>query len=338
MATTAAIVITPFILLHVLPRIRKPTPKPIRAARALPEGVIRTTTPTGLELLIAHPRETAYEVVDGKAGDEKAPILLLHGGFGSALCYIKWLPYLAEQGRTVYSLSLTGHGRSPRPTNFVTMEAKDFAPDLTSTLSYIHTLHPTSPLPILVGHSAGGGLSQHVLGSPTTSPLDSKRGTVTSGLVLLDAFPPSGGWSVYLNWALLDPLFALRMIYHGGDPKSPLSTPSLVNRIFFGPYMTPSNLNTFFEDMNHEESISWPQSMMFPFVNVERVKERASEKVAWISGDKDAIMTPKVMKKAAEEFGAPLRLVKGAGHHVPRDEVWKEGADALLAQLDEWEI
>jgi pimeloyl-ACP methyl ester carboxylesterase len=217
------------------------------------------------------------------------------------------------------------------------MSASDFAPDLTSTIAYIRTLHPTSPLPILVGHSAGGGLSQYILSSNNTT--DSQDNALTSGVVLVDAFPPTGGWSVYLNWALQDPLFAIRMLFkHGGDPKSPLSSPPLVRRIFFGPHITSPSLQTFFEDMNHEESIGWPESMMFPFVDVEKVKRSASGRVSWISGDKDVIMTPTLMKRAAEKYGASLRLVKDAGHHLPRDAVWRDGADALLAQLDEWRL
>lgn len=204
--------VVPVVLVAVLPYIRSPTNRPHREPKKLPQGVKRTFTPSGLELLVATPTADTNT-------KQQVPILLLHGGFGSALCYEKWLPHFASQGRPVYSLSLSGHGLSPRPLNFVSMKAVDFARDLEGTLDYISSLHPDAPRPVLVGHSAGGGLSQYTLSN-------TQQETLTSGVILVDAFPPTGGWRVYLNWALNDPLFGLRMILHGGDPKSPLSSKS----------------------------------------------------------------------------------------------------------------
>ena len=97
-AATGAFIV-PMVLVAVLPWIRSPTKRPHREPKKLPSGVNRTYTSTGLELLVAKP------YIDT---DTKVPILLLHGGFGSALCYEKWLPYFASRGRPVYSLSLSG--------------------------------------------------------------------------------------------------------------------------------------------------------------------------------------------------------------------------------------
>lgn len=186
------------------------------------------------------------------------------------------------------------------------MTVTDFTRELEEALDYISMLHPDQPRPILVGHSAGGGLSQATLAN-------TQKEILTSGVILVAAFPPTGGWSVYVNWFLADPWFGLRMILHGGDPKSPLSSPALVQKIFFGPKMKGEDLLEFFEDMNPEESVGWPNSMMFPFVDVEKVKQHADGKVAWIGGQKDVIMSPKVMKSAAKKYNAPLTIVPSAG-------------------------
>ena len=186
------------------------------------------------------------------------------------------------------------------------MAVTDIARDVESTLDYISSLHPDAPRPVLVGHSAGGGLSQYTLAN-------TKQETLTSGVILIAAFPPSGGWRVYLNWFVADPWFALRIIHQGGDPKAPLSSPALVQKIFFGPQMRRDDLLKFYEDMNPEESIAWPSSMMFPFVDVKKVKEHASGKVAWIGGQKDVIMSPRIMKGAAQAYQAPLTIVPSAG-------------------------
>ncbi|KAG8835240.1 hypothetical protein FRC18_000790 [Serendipita sp. 400] len=332
--TVGVVILTPVVLLNTLPLFR--TLRPPLKPHKLPPGVKRTTTPDGLELLVG-------ELTSEQTNDiplDKAPLLLVHGGFGSARCYIKWLPYLASRGRIVYSVSLTGHGQSPRPSNFVKMTVSEYAPDLERTLDYIRTtLHPDRPKPIVLGHSAGGGLSQYVLANrrhtPTTEPL-------TSGAIFMASFPPSGGWSVYLNWFRFDPMFGFRAIGLGGDPKAPLSSPRLVRQVFFGPRMRQTELEEFYEGMNPEESVGWPQTMMLRFITREdakKVKEGASGRVAWIAGEKDAIMTPDIMRRAAREYeDAPLTIVKDAGHHLPWDEVWQDAASAVIEQIDAWSL
>lgn len=97
--------------------------------------------------------------------------------------------------------------------------------------------------------------------------------------------------------------------------------------------------------MTPEESIGWPSSMMFPFVDIEKVKQHTNGKVAWIAGQNDVIMTPTLMNEAAQAYHAPLTIVPFAGEFGPRplflilrDEVWKDGADAALAQLWAWSL
>ncbi|KAG8780240.1 hypothetical protein FS842_004368, partial [Serendipita sp. 407] len=99
--TVGVVILTPVVLLNTLPLFR--TLRPPLKPHKLPPGVKRTTTPDGLELLVG-------ELTSEQTNDiplDKAPLLLVHGGFGSARCYIKWLPYLASRGRIVYSVSLT---------------------------------------------------------------------------------------------------------------------------------------------------------------------------------------------------------------------------------------
>jgi pimeloyl-ACP methyl ester carboxylesterase len=316
MAATAGAIFVPLLLVVVFPVLRSPTKRPHRDPKQLPQGVTRSFTPTGLELLVAKSSSNGTQ--------KQVPVLMLHGGFGSALCYEKWLPYLASQGRDAYSQSLSGtsrpshrthsnptnfipgHGLSPRPSNFVTMMATDFVRDLEGALDYISALHPDQPAPILIGHSAGGGLSQAMLAN-------TQREAPTSGVILVAGFPPTGGWPVYVNWLFADPWFGVRMLRQGGDPKSPLSSPALVQKVFFGPKMKQEDLLEFYEYMNPEESVGWPISMMFPFIDVEKVKRHTNGKVAWIGGQNDVLMSPSIMKEAAEKYHAPLTIVSSAG-------------------------
>ncbi|KAM0755158.1 alpha/beta-hydrolase [Meredithblackwellia eburnea MCA 4105] len=269
---------------------------------------------------------------------EKAPILMLHGGFGSAICYYKWLHWFKTtgRGRRIYAVSLSGHGASTRPQYFHLLNKNHFAGDLLSAVKHIKRV--CGKAPILVGHSAGGGLSQYftdIFG----------EGGLLNGLVLVSPFPSFGGWRVYLNWFILDPYFSIRMLWQMGDPASVLSTPRLVARAFFGTsyFTSQTPPPDFFEDMNTEESIAWPSSMMFRFVNTERVKmhlkgEDGNVRLALIAGTEDRLMTPAVMEMLEKEYGCGLVPIDGAGHHLMHDIQWEEGAKACLDIIEHWGV
>jgi pimeloyl-ACP methyl ester carboxylesterase len=99
---------------------------------------------------------------------------------------------------------------------------------------------------VVVGHSAGGGLSQWTIQNTNVR---------VSGLICIGAIPPFGMFWVYKNWLVTDLSLIPRLLWHGGDMKSPLSSPQLVRRVFFGPQFPEGRLKEFFEyNMNHEES------------------------------------------------------------------------------------
>lgn len=97
-----AVVGVPLLALSILPYARRPTPKPNRPPPPLPTGVERVFTPQGLELYVARP------VRPNEKHQNKAPIFLQHGGFGTASVWNEWIAYFASTGRTVYALSLSG--------------------------------------------------------------------------------------------------------------------------------------------------------------------------------------------------------------------------------------
>ena len=100
-AVVTGVILVPILLTNYMPYFRtlRPPLKPL----PLPHGVSRLTTPEGLELLVAKPEEN-----QSSTQPNSAPLLLIHGGYGTAHCFSKWLPYLARHGHVAYSLSLTG--------------------------------------------------------------------------------------------------------------------------------------------------------------------------------------------------------------------------------------
>ena len=88
----------------------------------------------------------------------KPPVLLLHGAWHGAWCWEgNYLDYFAEAGHETWAMDLSGHGESgkKKPLRFTTVD--DFLADITSVIEAM----PQPP--IIIGHSMGGLLCQHVL-------------------------------------------------------------------------------------------------------------------------------------------------------------------------------
>ncbi|KAJ1303847.1 hypothetical protein OPQ81_008267 [Rhizoctonia solani] len=260
------------------------------------------STPAGhLELLYALPGQTTTDSPVEESW--KAPILFLHGGFGSANCYSNFLPWFAERGHPVYSLSLRGHGRSWRPSYWALYFTPKhvLADDVAAALTFIRKRHPNAGPTTLVGHSSGGGLSQHVI--------DSGKGEGVGKLVVLAGIPSFGGWRVYLNWFILDPWFPIRILWDLYHPRSPLSSTQLVHRAFFSPSYPIEKVRTFEAEMSPFESMSWPSGMMFPFISRERLLanllvHNARAPLLTIGGSQDKLVSVPIMRRLAGLYAA----------------------------------
>lgn len=157
---------------------------------ALPPSIKRAyvRSPNGpLELLIAQPSTVTQP--------RKKALFFQHGGFGSAAVWIPFLLHFSQiHGHPCYAVSLRGHGASWKPgflkMVFATGKAS-MAQDLGHALNWVQGFEAgqqggrVDPKDIvLIGHSAGGGLSQYFL----------SRGLgQVGGLVLMAAFPNFGG-------------------------------------------------------------------------------------------------------------------------------------------------
>jgi pimeloyl-ACP methyl ester carboxylesterase len=110
----------------------------------------------------------ALEVIDIPGETTAAPLLLMHGGLGSAQLWGEFTPMLAAAtGRRTVAFSRHGHGWSDRPAKprtprFMPEEARDVVPEVVSALELER--------PILVGHSDGASIALiYAASNPTTA-------------------------------------------------------------------------------------------------------------------------------------------------------------------------
>ncbi|KAF6809630.1 alpha beta hydrolase fold protein [Colletotrichum sojae] len=291
----------------------------------------------------------------------KTPIFFIHGGMGSAWVWTEYMQYLAQHDVPCYAVSLRGHGNSWHPSYlrmvyFTTRQ--QLADDAIAAIKWVQDRQGSEVL--LVGHSSGGGLSQGILSAGQAH---------VKGLALLGAVPGFGSYGVYANWAMFDPWFTVRMLFHGWHPNSPLSHPFLVKQAFFGDHMTEAGLLNFQKHVNRYESFLWPISMMKPFAKAANIINAiggwgSGERIMVLTGTQDRMMTRGVMNKLAATYrdafsalaggkkldakdeevrplagkdgqdegghGVRLAWVPGAGHHLQNDVMWEVGARKLL--------
>ncbi|CAG8951523.1 hypothetical protein HYFRA_00007439 [Hymenoscyphus fraxineus] len=342
----------------------------------LPQNITRhfISTPNGkLEILSALPPSSIPS--------QSKALLFLHGGFGHATVWLPYLSYFSSRGFRCYALSVRGHGASWKPGFFHMVwrtGKRDMAEDLGYGLTWVSAFEAAMRRGgfeeedlVLIGHSAGGGLSQQFLSEGL--------GTV-GGLVIMAGVPCFGALidgrlSVYAAWFRIDPWFPLRYFFRDFlHPRSPLSSTTLVHRAFFSPEYPVDKVRTFSQGLAEYESMLWPTGMMFSFANPTHIlknilgsnKNQNQRKLLIIAGEKDALVTLPIMQRLAglyqkaarklvgvsspqekeKEKGKEgevmngedivgLEVVKKSGHHIQNDLYWEDGAKKILEFVEQ---
>ena len=300
--------------------------------RPLPDHIKRTYVKTeggDLELLICEPKTNQSHTTSSHP-----PIFFAHGGCGSAGVWLEWMTYLHEHNYsgTLYAYSLRTHGasytlpywRMVNRTSFEHLQS-DFMACLNEANQREQKQDPKVRLPILVGHSSGGGLVQSLLCSK--SPNTSLR-TKASGLCLVGAIPSYGSYDLYWNWLKQDPWFPIRSNFHLQHPNSPLSNDQLVHRAFFGHKFPLSQTWSFRKWMPAYESMGWPTAMVGNsflawasgqgntwlsakdiYANIQNAGD-GSDKVCVLIGKEDMMFRPTVWVRQCKEYREALQELK----------------------------
>jgi len=113
-----------------------------------------------------------------QAETKKRDILLVHGAWHSAICWKKFKPVLEAQGFAVHTMTLPGHGETPRFGWFVGM--RDYVRAVCATADEI--VQKSGGPCVLLGHSMGGMV---------ISAAAEARPSLFSALVYLAAFVPT---------------------------------------------------------------------------------------------------------------------------------------------------
>jgi pimeloyl-ACP methyl ester carboxylesterase len=102
---------------------------------------------------------------------------------------------------------------------------EDCVQDIKSVVEHVRNTSNKDQV-ILIGHSAGGGMSQKYT---------EKYPESVAALVTLGSFPPFGGYMAFVNWSLHQP-WATFMSVIKNDPKLTLGSPKIYKVVAIAHY------------------------------------------------------------------------------------------------------
>ena len=273
------------------------------------------------------PRDTfseasALEVFHASAQSEQnpvqqssqhAPILLLHGAFTGAWCWLDtFLPAFAAAGREVSALSFRGHGGSAGAEDLDRWGIDDYVSDVATVAADFD--RP----PILVGHSMGGFVAMRY-----AERFD------TAGLVLLASVPPMGLYGPSISLALWNPLLIndIGMVQNGH--KEVLSVDS-VKRTLFSPAMPNEKVAQYAARIGKESAtaILDMQGRIVPDTTAIRAKCPSLV----LGGRKDALIAPAFVRATARSLDTSATIYPDKGHALMLEPGW----DRIHADIRRW--
>ena len=240
------------------------------------------------------------------APTDKPPLLFIHGAWHGAWCWQEhWMPAAAARGWPCYAVSLRGHGASEGGERLDRTPLRFYEHDVLQTITEL----PQPP--VLVGHSMGGLLAQHV----------AERYRSARAAVLVASVPPGHhAWS--LPTLLRHDPGALARAIVGAEPDFRPST-------MYGP-ATDERTARRHTDRTGPESLLATHQLVLP----RRVRDVRCP-VLVLGGGEDRLVPPFEVVRTARVFGTQARLFRGMGHNLMLEDDWRAPLEVTLDWLDE---
>lgn len=253
------------------------------------------------------PAPVARELLECLPGapTDRPPILFVHGlGQGAWNFAEHWLPALAERGWPAYAVSLRGHGGSGGADRLRRTLLRDYVHDVLQAVVAL----PRQP--VLVGHSMGSLVVQHVL----------ERYPARAG-VLLAPLSPDHGLKVALGLGRRHPLDLARVL---AGRALPLRTEYL-----FGAGTDEPTAQRYRDRMG-------PESPLVQYQLVLPRRPRPSKAPVLVVGSPDdGLVPPAEVAAVAGHYGTQPHWLPGLGHLMPLEARWLEPLELMTGWLEQ---
>ena len=238
------------------------------------------------------------ESIAAESAKFTAPILLVHGLWGSAAVWRRFTGYLAHRGWNCRALNLRGHGGSDTPLVLGAVRFADYLDDVRQAMAACETP------PVLLGHDIGGLLALHA--APLARAVVALAPLVPQPLRSPARAPFTGLRTGFAMWR-----------------ARPLPPPrGTAGRRFFGP-RTPAGATvesgTVLRQLSRDD-------LRFPAVPAVPTLIMAAQA--------DLVSPVEAVERLATYAGATLRQVPEVGHGLP----WEDGWEQRVGEIHRWLI
>lgn len=233
------------------------------------------------------------------------PIILVHGAWHGAWCWTEhFTGFLAEEGHTSYAIDLRGHGNSPG--RLRSTRIAHYVADVRRVAIEI------GDEPVLIGHSMGGYVVQHYLGSFRAR-----------GGVLMATVPSHGAILATLRVARRHPrAFARANATWSLGPI--MDDPNRAAELLFGPEL-PSDEAARFTSLVQDESYLAFLEMILDRPDPRKVQDP----VLVLGAALDALFSPREIERTAAEYGTTATIFDDMGHDMMLEAGWEGPARAI---------
>jgi len=234
------------------------------------------------------------------------------------MCHAAWcwqenfMNWFAQKGFTSYALSLRNHGKSASEKSLHQVSLAEYVEDVNQAIDEIGTL------PILVGHSMGGLITQLYLSEKPAK-----------GAILLAPVPHTGTVSASNNSKLRNTITRWVLLWK----KSFLFTMDTLEKAQKAMYSRdlPMDLLEKYQKAIEDESIRAYFDMRYPDVPT---KYHTQIPMLVIAGEKDNLLTVSSIENTAKYFDASFILAKNQAHNLMLDTRWEWVANQMLVWLE----
>jgi pimeloyl-ACP methyl ester carboxylesterase len=242
-------------------------------------------------------------------GDDRAPIVLIHGMFGGAWQFADWQRRLTAQGRSSVAIDLGGHGTSGTAADIGRVSLDHYVDD---ALAVIRELGR----PQVVGHSMGGLIAQKL----------AERDAV-SAAVLICAAPPR--WISALSARLLVRMARYTPALLSSRPLVPRRADA--DALFLGRLPTAERERVF--ERIQPESGRAARELALGAMAIDAKLVRCP--VLSVGAADDRFLPPRIARAIAAKYGCEYREYAEHGHYIVGEPGWERVADDVTTWLAE---
>ena len=205
-------------------------------------------------------------------------------------------------------MDLRGHGESEAVNPMRWNRIADYVDDVSYAIETI------GDKPILVGHSMGGFICQHI----------NNRNAPVSGIALIASAPQNGIWRLVLRMLVKDPL-ALILSFAKLSLLPVIRSTHAIRDMFLDANTPDPEVKAFGEKLIDESFLAFLDMLLFDLPK----RTTARPPMLVIGGEKDTVCLPSEQQSLANYYGAACHIIEDAPHNLMSQTKWHEVADTL---------